>query len=61
MKHSVLRLLLAACWAVSLSAADEKRSGKDFEQHFLTKTPHHHQQAIEMAQLCGQKGRQGRR
>lgn len=57
MKPSVL-LLLAACSAVTLSAADEKRSsgaGKNFEQHFLTKTPHHHQQAIEMAQLCEQK------
>jgi uncharacterized protein (DUF305 family) len=55
MKRSVPRLLLVACLAVSLSAADEKRSGKDFEQHFLTKTPHHHQQAIEMAQVCEQK------
>ena len=59
MKKSIFYVLVATVSAVTMPAADEKasqRAGKDFEQHFLTKTPHHHQQAIEMAQLCESKG-----
>jgi uncharacterized protein (DUF305 family) len=58
MKKSIFYVLFAAVSALTMPAADDKAShgtGKDFEQHFLTKTPHHHQQAIEMAQLCESK------
>lgn len=54
------RLLMAtiAASAALLTGADEKptmKTGNAFDQHFLTKTPQHHQHAIEMARLCGQK------
>ena len=54
------RLLMAtiAASAVLLTGADEEptaKTGNAFDQHFLTKTPQHHQYAIEMAQLCEQK------
>ena len=56
--HKSTVVLVAAFAAVTLAAANQKgteRTGKDFEQHFLTKTPHHHRQAVKMSQLCEQK------
>lgn len=36
-------------------AADQKPAPKDFDHKFLSKVPHHHQGAVEMARLCEQK------
>ncbi|HJT70792.1 MAG TPA: DUF305 domain-containing protein [Terriglobales bacterium] len=39
----------------AFAADDRKDAPKDFDHKFLSKVPHHHQGAVEMANLCEQK------
>ena len=58
MRPSVCKnFLFAAALAVTASgvAADQKASPKEFDHKFLSKVPHHHQGAVEMARMCEQR------
>ena len=48
---------IAAAFSLSVIglAADPKPEAKDFDHKFLSKVPHHHEGAVEMARLCEQK------
>lgn len=57
MKQTIGILLIAACAAVGQNSSSQStgHAGAEFEKHFLAMMPHHHEQAIEMAQLCDTK------